>query len=478
MKTRVAVPAILLFLLWGGWHSLEGKVEPLSGSTLLEAPAEVPALGGHNPPQTQSRSALRSAPNEGISSPADRWQEIRSLLLDRRTRTLGIVMALETPAFPGFFLGVIPTELRSTPELANPMGHLMAAILDSWAQIPGETSASFARFLSDLFAAAQDHVAICNIGARSWKGRRILSPDDLPLVVDVRPTQFAAGASEWQEEFFLRTLEDVLRSNMEIGETRVVERFLEDPASAVRAVALKVLLDGKPSSDWASWMFLIEGLGGEEVLQLAAWIAETQETDQAASLLVLLSVSEPGNLGFLVPWSKLGLRDLRVLEATLYQEFDKMVPGQVAMAAEGSGDMPVISGMQTLQLEGAMRQVVLDAYFSASFARGQPMDRDLLIWMARLDENPRTRAQAWKILGRSGGKEGLEMARGLLQDPGYAASLRGPGDPDDAMVARQIIQFFAPELDAVERTLLLEDSRELELSPEDWERLEKALMAP
>lgn len=305
-----------------------------------------------------------------------------------------------------------------------------------------------------------------------------MSPGDLPLVMDVRPPHFADQAHAWKEDFFLRTLEDVLRANMEIGETRVVERFLEDPASEVRAVALKVLLDGKKSSDWASWVFLLEGLGSEEILQIAEWVAETQDPNQAASLLVLLSGSDPGNLGFLVPWSKLGLRDLGVLEATLSMEFDKMVPGQVVMAPEGPGNMPVIHGMQTLQLEGAMRQVVLDAYFSASFARGQPMDKELLVWMARLDENPRTRAQAWKILGRSGGKEGLEMARDLLQDPGYAASLRGPGDADDAKVASHIIQFLAPELDALERTLLLEDSRELELSPEDWERLEKALSGP
>ncbi|MHC4822402.1 MAG: hypothetical protein ACYTEP_00105 [Planctomycetota bacterium] len=404
------------------------------------------------------------------------WQEMKALFLDRKTRTLGIVMALETPGFPAFFLGMIPEELATTPELANPMGHLMASILDAWEQIPGEDLASYGRFLTELFARAQDHVAICDIGARAWKGRRVLAPEDLHLVEDVRPPYFGEMAPAMQEDFFLLCLEDVLRATLESGEIGIVERFLEDPAAPVRAVALKVLLDGKPSSDWATWMALIEGLGREEILPLAEWIAETQDPAHAASILILFAASDRGNLGFLIAWSKLGLRELGVLEGTLYMEFDRMVPGQVGPPPKGFVDIPVVGDLQAMQMEGAMRQVVLDAYFSASFAQGKPMDLELLDWIARLDRNPRTRAQAWRTLGRSGGKEGMEKARTLLQDPDYAASLRRPGDPDDARIAHHLIQYFAPELDAGDRSLLLEEVRGLELSELDWKRLEGALV--
>lgn len=405
------------------------------------------------------------------------WQEIKSLLPDIQTRAVAISMALEARGFPDFFLGVIPKEMESNPELANPMAHLLASILGTWPEIPGENIASEGAFILDLLIASESSESVANVAARAWKNRRLLDLGELGMLLDFRP-HVIDGASgteyEWRALLFLYALEDVLRANMEADQVEVVDKFLSDPSERVRVIAIRLLFDGKPASEWAVILDTIDSLSFPEICDLAEWIASSQGVEDATSLLQSLFQRLDSSGGFLGAWTRIGARDRGALEGILTSEFDVFSSEQGELPPGSYLPISDVGQLEWFYKEGAMRKEVMDAYFLNSHIQGKAMDAELLLWMARLDENPLTRSQAWRTLGRDSDDASLAMAIELFRTPGYMATLRDPGAEDDGKIAEYLIQYIAPRLGTEERNLLLQNSSSLLLAEEDRAKLEAA----
>ncbi|PCJ52098.1 MAG: hypothetical protein COA70_13075 [Planctomycetota bacterium] len=421
-----------------------------------------------------TRHASVEETSTDVTSLSEQWSVIKPMLLVKKTRGVGIAMAMELRGLPNFFLDRIPLEMEENQEFANPFGHLMAVMLEGWLQIPGETEASFVSFLPDLFLQAEQSEDICQVAANAWRGRRLLNAEDLDLVLELRPENVDQSQFPWRVAFFLLTLEDTFHALMEGGDSGRVERFLEDPSHKVRLVAIRVLFDGKSSADWASIMGLLEKMDFADVVALAEWIATSQEPQVAGELLRMISSSMNATGGFLSAWAMLGGRDRSVLEWTLRSEFDFLTAEQTSEPPTGFLPIENVGELDFLYHEGSLRKEVMDAYFLNSLSKGEPMDAEMLNWLARLDQNPLTRGQAWRTLGRSPDDANLALVLDLFQEPGYLASLRLPGEDSDQRAAEYLIQYVSPRLDASERSLFLAQSQEMLLSAEERAALEKA----
>ncbi|MFK5955423.1 MAG: hypothetical protein QM477_03150 [Planctomycetota bacterium] len=425
-------------------------------------------------PSSFSRQSVLLDSSAVTESLNERWQVIKPMLLQRKTRSVGLALAMEMRGIPSFFLGRIQIDMEKNQEFANPFGHLLAVILEGWPQIPGETDRSLALFLPQIFAEAEHSEHVCDVAARAWKNRRILETGDLDLVLGIRPMPVDTSPLSARITFFLLALEDVFHAFMEAGDSGRVERFLTDPSQKVRLVAIRVLFEGKSSAEWANIMALLEGMSPEDVIGLAEWIADTQDPQIAAELLRMIASSMETTGGFLSAWARLGRRDLRVLEWTLRSEFDQLTVEQTAEPNSGFIPIENVGELDFLYHEGALRKEVMDAYFLNALSKGEPMDAEMLNWLARLDQNPLTRGQAWRTLGRSPDDANLALTLGLFAQPGYLATLRLPGEESDQRAAEFLIQYVSPRLDANERSLVLAQSQEMLLSEAEREAFQKA----
>ena len=384
------------------------------------------------------------------------WSEIRPLLLEKKTRTVGIARALEVRGFPAFFLTVVDKELALSSELTYPLSHLLRIMLHRWHDIPGENFDSFPQFLSELFSHASASNYMAKVAAKEWKDQRLLNPIDSTKVYAVRPPSIDASKEKGLTQFFLYLLQDLFYSFTENAQSFQVEVFLDDPSQEIRVIALQVLLDGKPSSRWAQLLYILDGVPHTRISELAAWVAKTQPPEQAASLIEMLCIQTSSPGGFLPAWIQVGAKDMSVLLKMLHKQMDL----DDLLLANGN-DFPddpsgVTQGIATAQLfhDYGLKRELLDAYFLNSISSGEPMDLDILNWFARLDKNPISRAQAWRMLGRSGDRKGVTIALELIEDPNYRSSLRLPDQTDDSQIADYLQQYIAPQLSPEEQIRL------------------------
>ncbi|MBT4560589.1 MAG: hypothetical protein HOC43_07045 [Planctomycetes bacterium] len=329
-------------------------------------------------------------------------------------------------------------------------------MLHRWHDIPGENFDSFPQFLSELFSHASASNYMAKVAAKAWKDQRLLNPIDSTKVYAVRPPSIDASKEKGLTQFFLYLLQDLFYSFTENAQSFQVEVFLDDPSQEIRVIALQVLLDGKPSSRWAQLLYILDGVPHTRISELAAWVAKTQPPEQAASLIEMLCIQTSSPGGFLPAWIQVGAKDMSVLLKMLHKQMDL----DDLLLANGN-DFPddpsgVTQGIATAQLfhDYGLKRELLDAYFLNSISSGEPMDLDILNWFARLDKNPISRAQAWRMLGRSGDRKGVTIALELIEDPNYRSSLRLPDQTDDSQIADYLQQYIAPQLSPEEQIRL------------------------
>ncbi|MFT7517030.1 MAG: hypothetical protein ACI84O_000818 [Myxococcota bacterium] len=299
----------------------------------------------------------------------------------------------------------------------KPLQSQCRTYLVGFEQLP-HASHTWGAFLHDLFSACYSNEFASEVVARALFGQHVISEQELDLILDVRPTSVDDAINQhcyWQATLFINALDILFVAAIANGNTSVVEPFLQDKSSRIRALAFTALYPNLSASEFAQFSDFFAGLDSSEQKLLAEYIADTYQPNEAAGILRDMVNQQQANL--LGAFCKVAMRDHLAIELLLNDAFDSFTDEQARFIKDSAGMHSPSKNIMLLEKEGLLRRQLLDAYFTAGIGQAaKTLDLSVIEWIARLDNNPLIRQQAIDFLLTIDQGNGKEMARTLLEE--------------------------------------------------------------
>ena len=289
------------------------------------------------------------------------------------------------------------------------------AYLVGFKQLP-HPAHNWSAFLHDLFASCCDNEFAAEVVAMALLGQKVLNEEDLPMVLDVRPTNVdsaAANNCRWQAMLFMHALDLVFPAAVVNGHSELVLPFLDDPSSQVRYTAFTALHPNQSAGEFLAFSDFYGNLAHSEQKLLAEKIAENYPAHEAAQILKTLVNQH--KVQILGAFCKIAQRDHSAIELLLYAEFDIFTSYQLSIVNKALASGSHAITLFELSNEGTLRQQLLNAYFvSGTGENAQVLNLSVVEWIARLDNNPLVKQQAIDFLLSISQDKGREIANSIM----------------------------------------------------------------